>query len=274
MFAQNGLSTSWRTPTVVTITAHDEPHSSPTLRVFALNAAKCWFHQGGLSFASPETVRSNLDRIADAIDREHPDIVFLSEVVTECGPAPLDQVEYLARRCRFSHCAGGDNYSFGLPFFRIRSGNAVLTSLPMRAVTTMQLEGGRPFWSPTNNRRALWCEIDIAGQWLLAASIRNDSFDIDNNLRQTKQILDYAGERPALLAGDFNAEPATAPIRLILETGRFEGGPDVRPTFPAESPTRRLDRIFGPASWKVLDQSVVDTHMSDHLGVLTTFEVR
>ena len=48
--------------------ADDEPLTTPTLRVFALNAAKCWFHEGGLSFASTDTVRSNLDAIGDAIE--------------------------------------------------------------------------------------------------------------------------------------------------------------------------------------------------------------
>jgi endonuclease/exonuclease/phosphatase family metal-dependent hydrolase len=273
LFAVNGLSDDWRTPTVIEITPSEKPLATPILRVLALNAAKCWFHEGGLTFASTDTVRANLDAIADAIDREKPDIVCLSEVVTECGPAPLDQVEYLARRCGFAHAASGDNYSFGLPFFRIRSGNALLTSLPMRALSTMQLTGGRPFWSPTNNRRALWCEVNVAGQWVLLASIRNDSFDIDNNLAQTQQILEHTLGRPALLAGDFNAEPDTNPMRLILSTGRFAAGSDLMPTFPARSPTRRIDRIFGPAQWKVVGQSVVDTHVSDHLGVVTNFEL-
>jgi endonuclease/exonuclease/phosphatase family metal-dependent hydrolase len=273
LFVLNGKSTAWRTPSVIEITAHDEPLTTPTLRVLALNAAKCWFHEAGFKFASADTVRANLDAIAEVIDREKPDIVCLSEVVMECGPAPLDQVEYLARRCGFAHCASAENYSFGLPFYRIRSGNALLTSLPMQALTTMQLAGGTKFWSPTNNRRALWCEVSVAGQWTLVASIRNDSFDLGNNFDQTKQILAFVRDRPALLAGDFNAEPDTEPIHLILASGRFVGGPDVRPTFPAESPTRRLDRIFGPSNWKVVEQSLVDTHMSDHLGIITTFEV-
>src|SRR6185503_12282783 len=148
------------------------------LRVLALNAAKCDFHEGGISFASSATVRSRLDLVADVIRAQRADVVLLSEVVFECGPVPLNQAQYLAERCAFAHYATAENYSFGLPWFRIRSGNAVLSKLPLAPLEVVQLAGGRPFWSPTNNRRVLWCEISINGAPLLVASIRNDSFDI------------------------------------------------------------------------------------------------
>jgi endonuclease/exonuclease/phosphatase family metal-dependent hydrolase len=239
--------------------------------VLALNAAKCSFHEGGLRFAHADTVRSRLNQIAETILAERADVVCLSEVVMECGPAPLDQVEHLARACGFAHWASAENYSFGLPFYRIRSGNAVLSRVPLRALPAMQLAGGRPFWNPTNNRRALWFELAVNGTWLLGASIRDDSFDLQNNARQARQILDFVGTRPALLAGDFNAEPGTEPMKLFTATQQFVGFADGPPTYPAHAPARRIDQILGPAGWTVTDSRVVDTGVSDHLAVVVTF---
>lgn len=271
LFAWNGLGSGWRTPSQGNGPGSVRSGPVREVRVLALNAAKCWFHRGGLSFASADLVRTNLDRIAAVIRAEAPDIVCLSEVVMDSGPVQIDQVEYLARAAGFARHAAAENYSFGLPFFRIRSGNAVLTNFELRSLEVVQLAGARPFWSPTNNRRALLVELEIGGAWLLAASIRNDSFDLANNLVQVVEILARIGDRPALVAGDFNAEPGTAPMERWLAGGRFVGFAAEPATYPAHAPTRRLDHVLAPASWRVIDQRVVETGVSDHLGVVVTF---
>jgi endonuclease/exonuclease/phosphatase family metal-dependent hydrolase len=272
-FAVNGASGSWRTPEACSLAPAAGPRVERELRVFAFNAAKCDFHEGGLSFASAEEVRARLDRIAAVVERERPDLVFLSEIVMEAGPVDVHQVDYLARRSGFAAYACAENYSFGLPFFRFRSGNALLSRLPLRPLAVQQLSGARSFWSPTNNRRALWCEVEIGGEWLLVGSLRNDSFDLENNARQTREILDFVGDRPALLAGDFNAGVESASIALLEGSQRFAAGLDRRPTFPRSAPTRRIDWIFAPAGWSVIEESVVDCLASDHLAVASTWRL-
>ena len=279
LFVWNGTRDSWRDPEVgenghLTLNvAYASGPTARTVRVMALNAAKCWFHRGGLDFASKDEVRANLDRIADVIRAEKPDVVCLSEVVMEGGPVDLDQVWYLAAACNFAHWASAENYSFGLPFFRIRSANAVLSTREMRTLAVQQLAGGAPFWNPTNNRRALWFEIRVDDTWILGASLRNDSFDPANNLRQTKEILARHGDRPALMAGDFNAVPGSPSMELWRASGRFVGFEAVPPTFPAAAPDRRLDQVLAPAAWTVIDTRVVDTGVSDHLAVVATFRL-
>lgn len=274
LFAWNGTRETWRVPSV----GHDERVTSErsgerarTVRVMALNVAKAWFHRGGLDFASVDAVRANLDRVASEIRAEDPDVVCLSEVVMEAAPHDLDQVEHLARACGSSHWASGEHYSFGIPGFRIRSGNAVLSKLEMRALDVQQLAGESSIFDPTGNRRALWFEVRVNGEWLLGASIRNDSFDLANNARQVDEILARVGDRPALLAGDFNAVPGSPPMERLRESARFGGFVDGPPTFPASAPTRRIDHVLVPASWRLLEAHVVDTGVSDHLAVVATF---
>lgn len=279
LFVWNGTRTSWRMPQTGenghTILYSDAllDARGRTLRVLALNAAKCDFHRGGLSFASRDEVRASLDRISATIAAEEPDVVCLSEIVMESGPVQLDQVADLAATTGFAYWASSENYSFGLPFLRVRSGNAVLANVELRALPVQQLAGGAPFWNPTNNRRALWFEIHVGGEWLLAASLRNDSFDPANNLRQSGEILARTAGRPVLLAGDFNAVPGSPSMELFRASGRFTGLVDGPPTFPASAPDRRLDHVLAPSTWTLVEARVVDTGASDHLAVVAVFEL-
>jgi len=277
LFVWNGTRETWREPQagenghVILQGSYPSGESARNVRVMAFNAAKSDFHRGGLRFASREDVRLKLEHIANVIRREDPHVVCLSEVFMEGGPVRIDQVEYLALACAFAHWASGENYSFGIPGFRIRSGNAVLSNFELRALDVQQLAGARPFWSPTGNRRALWFEVRVDGEWLLGASIRNDSFDLANNLVQVDELLARIGGRPALIAGDFNADPGTPPMERWLATGQFAGFAAVPATFPTRAPSRRLDQVLAPAAWRVTDARVVDTGVSDHLAVVVTF---
>lgn len=269
-FVLNGTSEAWRTPESGVVALLEPRASRRELRVMAFNAAKCGFFAGG-RFVEREVVTAELDAIALAIVREDCDLVVLSEVVLECGPEPLDQVVYLAQHTGLQHFAASENYSFGVPFFRIRSGNALLSRWPLKALETQQLAGGAPFWNPTNNRRALWCEVELASGPLLVAALRNDSFDLANNLVQTREILAWHGERPALLAGDFNAEPHDPSLELLRSSGRFSGLVDAPPTFPTHAPRRRIDHVLAPAPWTLLEHHTLTIGTSDHLAVVSTF---
>jgi endonuclease/exonuclease/phosphatase family metal-dependent hydrolase len=237
----------------------------------AFNLAKCGFHRGGLSFREAAEVRGTLDEVAALIRRESVDIAFLSEVVWEAGPCPMNQVRYLAEASGLPHYAFGENYSFGLPWYRIRSGNAVISKVPLEAVALQQLAGPRGLFDPTNTRRALWVEVVLGARRVLAASIRNDSFDLENNVAQVAEILEHAAGRDVLLAGDFNAEPESASIRRLLESRKFGAVPTGSPTYPARSPVRQIDYVFAPAAWTTISLSVPEVGISDHRPVIATF---
>ena len=209
--------------------------------------------------------------LAETIRRERVDLCFLSEVVMEAGPGSIDQVEELARTSGLMHWASGENYSFGWPLLCIRSGNALLSRFPMEALRVEPLPGTRPYWNPTGRRRVLWCDLEIGGERYLAGSIRNDSFDLVNNLAQTRVLLERCSGRPAILAGDFNAEPDTDSIRLLAGSGRFSPAISGGPTWPAEAPRRRIDHVFAPKSWELLEERTLAIGASDHLAVLAVY---
>lgn len=273
LFVFEGTREDWRTPEFAVEPGAVREPPIDELRVLAFNVAKAEFRRGG-SFADVERVERELDELVHAIEAERADVVCLSEVVLECGPAPLDQVEYVTRAAKLPFRAASANYSFGWPFFRIRSGNAVLSRVPLRALETVQLAGAKPFWNPTNNRRALFCELELGGEVVLVGSLRNDSYDLATNAVQTREILDWLGGRSAVLAGDFNAEPHDESFGILAASGRFTGFADGPPTFPSSAPRRRIDHVLAPASWTLVEQHVVRIGNSDHLAVAATFRVR
>jgi endonuclease/exonuclease/phosphatase family metal-dependent hydrolase len=250
-----------------------EERSPRTIKIFAFNIAKCFVFKDGAGLEGVGTVKGRLDRIALLIRTENPDFVFLSEVIVECGPCPVDQVATLAEATEMHAYAFGENFNFGLPFFRVVGGNAILSRWPLETVANPSLSGRRPFYAVKNNRRVLWCAAQIADRRVLLASVHTDSFHRDNNLRQTRQILEFAGQQEAVLAGDFNALPDWESIKLIRDSGRFSGAFDGELTFPSDHPNRRLDYIFAPATWELVEQHVVDDKVSDHRAVVSTFRV-
>ena len=245
-----------------------------TVTVVSYNVAKGFAQKSGLDFDTPENVRGRMARMAEAVRAENPDLVFLSEVMTECTPCPVDQLEELARGCGLGHWAFGENYCFGLPFVRVVGGNAILSRTPLTPVANISLRGHKPFWETKNSRRALFASTEVRGQTVLLGSLHNDSYSLSNNAAQVREVLALVGERPCVLAGDFNAKPTEEPIKLVEGSGRFAGAFDGPPTFPADAPEKRIDFVFAPAGWEHVETRVLDARASDHRPVVARFRVR
>ncbi len=278
LFVINGTLLADNEKPVVVRTGHpasvrQSESKTVELKVMSYNIAKLFVHEGGLSFKSPENVRARLKRMADLMNAENPDIVFLCEAVRECTPSPVNQIEELAKATGMFVSVFGENYNFGLPFYRIVGGNAILSKYPIEPVANLSLVGRQPFYVTKNNRRALWCELNIGKQKVLLASLHNDSYSRKNNLVQAQQLLDYMGNREVIWAGDFNAAPGEPPIELIRKSKKFTGVFDGPFTFPSDKPREVIDLILAPPSWQIISHKVIQSDASDHLPVMTVFQV-
>jgi endonuclease/exonuclease/phosphatase family metal-dependent hydrolase len=240
----------------------------------ATRIAKGFAHRGGLRFDSRAAVEERIRKMAAAVKAERPDLVFLSEALTELAPCPVDQVELFAREVGLPHVAAGENYNLGLPGLRVVGGNAILSRYPLAPMANFDLTGRRPFWVTKNNRRALFVTAELGGRAVLLGALHNDSFDRGNNAAQTRQLLAFIGDWPTILAGDFNSRPGEESIRLIHESGKFTGAFDGPPTFFEGARAERLDYVFAPAAWELLDHRVVPDDTSDHRPVVCRFRTR
>lgn len=269
-FVYEGTNESWRKPDFG-VTGHPVSTSTvPRVRVLAYNIAKCGAYSGS-TFHPPQMIERCLDEVATVIANANPDLVFLSEVVKECGPCPVDQVGYLADRLKMHAWAFGANFSWGVPLYRIRAGNAVLSRHPLTAVEVQPLSGDAPFYEPTNQRRALWTEVTIRGKTYVAGAIRNDSFSLANNHVHAQEILRRLDRVPAFLGGDFNAEAHDDSMKAFMGSGLFIGEMNGPKSFPSDDPIRTIDFVLAPSSFDLVEHHVFRTDVSDHLPVFSVF---
>jgi endonuclease/exonuclease/phosphatase family metal-dependent hydrolase len=211
--------------------------------------------------------------MAETIRQEDPDLIFLSEIVWETPYNSVNQVRELAEACGYPHYAFGENVNLGIPFFRYAGGNAILSKWPLVRASNPSLAGRQPFWVTRNNRRVLFADVTIGSRETRCVALHLDSFDLENNLAQTNQILGWLGTEPALVAGDFNAKPETANLKAWRDSQLFSAGFDGPPTFPSDRPDRRIDYILPPSHWKEIRSHTTGGDVSDHLAVVSVFQL-
>ena len=188
------------------------------------------------------------------------------------APVNINQITYLAEKTGLKHWAFGECFSFGLPFFRIVSGNAIISRYPIEPILNMDLHGRKPFYITKNTRRALACNLILPDGKETVWSLHNDSFNLKNNLLQVQQILNTPESLETFMAGDFNAKPTTPSMLTFREAERFNGVFDGPFTFPAQNPNRTIDFVLSPSNYTVLNHHVITNSASDHCAVITRFE--
>jgi endonuclease/exonuclease/phosphatase family metal-dependent hydrolase len=241
------------------------------VRVLSYNIAKAFAYRQRFRFDDPIAIRERLDALADVIRDVDPDLVFLSEVLNECPPCGVSQVQYLAEHTGASAWLFGECYDIGLPFYRVSGGNAILSRIPIEPDVNLTLVGRKPFYASSNNRRALFGTVRIGTAPILLGALHNDSRAGPENIAQMRQVLDYTAGRATLLAGDFNAWPTHASLDLVRAANRFTRVMDAQPTHPADAPKRTIDYVIAPSTWALLEYRVLDTHVSDHRPVFARF---
>ncbi len=216
----------------------------------------------------------DLQRIADVILEQKPDIVALQEVDVRTRRASgVDQAEVLARLTGMEKAfVSAMRYQGGL------YGEAVLSHLPILAIDEHRLPnplGGEP-------RIILDVELRL-GDGLSSITILATHLDHEfagNRAASTEYIDRFLvpdDPSPTLLIGDLNAVPDSVPMQKLWGRWRDASGKDPAPTYPAAAPDRKLDYVLylPEERWEVIDWQVVDeVHASDHRPILITIRLR
>jgi len=224
----------------------------------------------------------DLQRIAQVINQQQPDLVSLQEVDRGTGRAGgVDQALELARLTGMDMAYGkAMDYDGGA------YGVAVLSRTPLRLATAHPLPHGEGR-EPRTALSVLINHEPIGEVLFIATHLQHNSED--DRLAEAKRLSALfvaAGGPPIVLAGDLNAQPLSPPMDVLLEDWRdaaaevagATGTPGARgtpgapaPTWPSDEPRVRIDYVLfrPPGAWRVVEAKVIDENIaSDHRPLL------
>jgi endonuclease/exonuclease/phosphatase family metal-dependent hydrolase len=235
-----------------------------------------------------EDGRYDLARTASAISDLDADVVGLQEVDVHWGArsqwadTAQELADRLGMRVFFAPIYSLDPPAEGQP--RREYGVAVLSRWPIVAATNHPLTRlSTVVPDPTPAPAPGFPEVVIEKQgarvhvYTTHLDYRADPSVRQTQVRETLDILaDDAGE-PRVLVGDLNATPEApelAPLWPVL-TDAWAAAPAAGTglTYPAITPTKRIDYVTASTEVKVVASQVVETAASDHRPVVADLVV-
>lgn len=210
--------------------------------------------------------RLDLNGLTEAVDRQRPDVVLLSEVdrawLLNGGHDTLD---LLADRL-------GMPYVFG-PAADPVWGDAVLSRWPVSDPRTLPL----PAVGAPTGAQALAVMLDL-GDGIRTAVVSTHLQPPPGRgpVVQARAVADfatrYAAGRPLVVAGDLNTEPGDEAFEQFTNAGLVDALAAARPlpTSPADDPRQQIDHIFVSPGLTASDPVAPRSTASDHLPVAVT----
>jgi endonuclease/exonuclease/phosphatase family metal-dependent hydrolase len=233
-----------------------------TLRVMTYNIQ----HGAGMD------QKLNLSRVAEVINREHPDLVGLQEVdrgVERTGR--IDEIALLAEATHMEYA-----FAYNLHYQGGQYGVAVLSRFPILALDHRLYDNRRE----ARRRGFIRIVVSIGGQRINFVTTHLDYQYEDGRLFETEQLMKAldAVNGPLIIVGDFNDVPTGSSYKLMRT--RFADAWDASGatgglSYPADQPVKRIDYIFYPKaeSFKVKRVWVVNALASDHRAVVADLEM-
>lgn len=258
-----GIYTALLTMTLLAITAHSA--DPQTLRVLCYN----------IHYGQGNDGAYNLQRLADVINQAKPDLVALQEV--DVGVRRSGRVHQARRLGELTNLAvrygPTQHYEGGL------FGNAVLTGLPIKDVHIQPL----PYTEATAERvtyprGAIAVTVQLPGGKPLKFISTHFQHNVpEDRVAEAKAINDFFADEsmPTILAGDMNATPEAAPVRILQSKWSNAIDAAAAPSAPSSGPRSRIDYIFYRGDTLNMRSSEVlpEAMASDHCPVLVVFEV-
>ncbi len=216
----------------------------------------------------------DLQRIAEVINAEHPDLVGLQEV--DRGVKRTEGKDEIAELAKLTAM----NYVFAhnLDYQGGQYGVAILSRFPVKQIDHRKYENRRE----AERRGMIRAEIEFAGRTINFVTTHLDYQFEDGRVFETEQLLKFLEgiNGPLIVVGDFNDEPQAKACKLMLTgfedawiIGRGEGNGN---SYPADNPVKRIDYIFTRKSdrLRVKGPRIVTTLASDHLPVVADVRIR
>ncbi|WP_282020688.1 endonuclease/exonuclease/phosphatase family protein [Planomicrobium okeanokoites] len=224
--------------------------------------------------------RLNLELTASVIENAEVDIASLQEVDQNFSERTdfTDQVKWLAKRLGM-HATFGPNltaHPADAKWPLQAYGNAILSRHPIKSYQNhllKKLEEG-----PESEQRGLLeatIEINDEAIAFFNTHLSLNEKQLERNIEELLGIIRNQ-DLPAVLTGDFNAEPNSPHMKRIEEElDNVFGAPASHPeTYKKEGDHgQKIDFIFYSRHWQVLEAETIDTEASDHRPILAVLEL-
>jgi endonuclease/exonuclease/phosphatase family metal-dependent hydrolase len=215
----------------------------------------------------------DLQRIADVISAEHPDLVGLQEV--DRGVKRTEGKDEIAELAKLTSM----NYAFAhnLDYQGGQYGVAILSRFPIQQIDHRKYENRRE----TERRGMIRGQVQVAGRLINFVTTHLDYQYEDGRLFETEQMLKFLEgvTEPLIVVGDFNDEPQGEAYKLMLTkfsdswVSAKAKGPGL--SYPADKPAKRIDYVFTRQSDRIRTKKawLVSTPASDHLPLVADVEL-
>ena len=245
-----------------------------TLRVMTLNIAHARGTGFSQMFQDTPTARANLDSIALLLKHEAPDIASLQEADRQSvWNGNFDHVSFLAENGAFSQSLSGTHvYGMGLDY-----GTALVAKLDLSSPHSVTFD---PV-DPAGPKGFVVSAIKWPGRECVEVDVVSAHLDFASAQTRREQVAEIVSllqhrNRPVVLMGDFNADwrRTNSAVRVLadeLSLHAYEPHTDSLMTFPKHQ--RRLDWILVSKDIHFQSYRVVDTVVSDHLGVISDLSI-
>ncbi|MBX3168572.1 MAG: endonuclease/exonuclease/phosphatase family protein [Candidatus Eremiobacteraeota bacterium] len=213
--------------------------------------------------------RLSLNRIAQVIQAESPDVVALQEVDSQRKRSTYeDQAHVLADRLGY-HCA----FVHARRWTRGEYGNAILSRFPLLDFQRLALP--KPARLPVEARCVLQCRLAHPDGDVHVWNTHLGLLAAERRAQVAVMIQEYLRhqELPLILCGDFNARPRSKEISgLGLHLQRVLS----HRTFPGFLPVVHLDHVFHTKHLRVdrtfVPKTLLARRASDHLPLVVDLQ--
>jgi endonuclease/exonuclease/phosphatase family metal-dependent hydrolase len=215
----------------------------------------------------------DLQRIAEVINRQHPDLVGLQEVDRGVQRTQrIDEIAEIAKLTRMEYA-----FAFNLAYQGGQYGVAILSRFPIIATDHRLFKNLRE----AERRGFIRAEVNFHGRKLNFATTHLDYQFDDGRLFEVQQLLEALREtkEPLIIVADFNDIPSGRSYQLMREyfADAWMNNDDANSGFsyPADKPAKRIDYILFRSSDGIGAKRAwtVSTLASDHIPVVADLEV-
>jgi endonuclease/exonuclease/phosphatase family metal-dependent hydrolase len=215
----------------------------------------------------------DLQRIADVINKEKPDLVGLQEVDRGVKRTEgKDEIAELAAMTRMDYA-----FAHNLDYQGGQYGVAILSRFLLQNIDHRMFENKRE----AERRGLLRVEVEVEGTLINFVTTHLDYQYSDGRVFETEQMLKFLEnvKGPLIVVADMNDEPSGDAYKLMLTkfadawiTSRAKGDGF---SYPADKPVKRIDHIFYRAEGlKPGKARVIDTLASDHVPVIAELRLK